>query len=313
MTFVRDLSADQLRARLSTVGLHLRTGLFTTWVRSDHHDLVADFKDLYQDYPLRTASGIDDLSVALWRSRKPRYWFRPHVEAAIEEARIFDPQPSRFATLLLESCLNWAFGLYLSRYLLLHAAVVERDGMAIIMPGPSGSGKSTLCAALAVRGWRLLSDEIAIVRPEDCMLIPNPRPISLKNKAIDLMQGFAPDAHFSQRHFGTGKGTISFMRADKRDVARGDELAVPSLVIFPRYSADATGVPRFEAVDRIKSFMGLVDQSINYDGLHRQGFDAISCLVERCDAFELEFADIDAAVDTLYDACQALGDAGRAA
>ena len=313
MTFVRDLSADRLGAVLCTGGLHLQTGMFTTWVRSDHRGLAASFKDLYQDYRLRTAPGIDDFSVAVWRSRRPGHKIRPHVEAAVENSRLFEPQPSRFAAPLLESCLNWAFGLYLSRYMLLHAAVVERDGMAMIMTGPSGSGKSTLCAALTARGWRLLSDEIAIVRPEDCMLVPNPRPISLKNNSIDLIQRLAPDAHFSQRYFGTGNGTVAFMRAQKRDIARDDELAVPRLVIFPRYSADATGAPRFGAVDRIRSFMGLVDQAVNYDILHRTGFEAISRLVESCHAFELELADIDAAVATLNDAFQALGDAGKAA
>ena len=49
-------------------------------------------------------------------------------------------------------------------FLLVHAAVLERDGRAVVMPGPSGVGKSTLCAALVARGWRLLSDEVAMIR-----------------------------------------------------------------------------------------------------------------------------------------------------
>lgn len=46
----------------------------------------------------------------------------------------------------------------------LHAAVVERDGRAMLLCGPSGQGKSTLSTLLCERGWRLMSDDAAPVR-----------------------------------------------------------------------------------------------------------------------------------------------------
>ena len=69
----------------------------------------------------------------------------------------------------------------------MHAAVFERDSSAVVLPGPSGVGKSTLCAALVARGWRLLSDEVAMIRPQDGLLQPYPRPISLKNESIEMI------------------------------------------------------------------------------------------------------------------------------
>jgi hypothetical protein len=49
----------------------------------------------------------------------------------------------------------------------LHAAVVNINGRAIALMGPKGSGKSTLAAALAERGYPLLTDDIAAMSEDD--------------------------------------------------------------------------------------------------------------------------------------------------
>jgi hypothetical protein len=51
--------------------------------------------------------------------------------------------------------------------LALHASAVEIHGCAVIFMGHSGAGKSTIAAALAKRGHRILSDEIAAVTVRD--------------------------------------------------------------------------------------------------------------------------------------------------
>ena len=45
----------------------------------------------------------------------------------------------------------------------LHAASIGRDGVAVAFAGPSGAGKSTLAAALAQRGYPLLSDDVCVI------------------------------------------------------------------------------------------------------------------------------------------------------
>ncbi len=49
----------------------------------------------------------------------------------------------------------------IERFLVLHAAALERDGRALLVAGPSGSGKTTLTLALLERGFRLLSDDFS--------------------------------------------------------------------------------------------------------------------------------------------------------
>ena len=111
-----------------------------------------------------------------------------------EHARHFNPLPAEQAFPLLEWGLNWCVATQCHQYLILHAAVLERGGRALIMPAPPGSGKSTLCAALVARGWRLFSDELALIEIGGGQIVPLPRPISLKNESIDrIISGFWPE------------------------------------------------------------------------------------------------------------------------
>jgi hypothetical protein len=62
-----------------------------------------------------------------------------------------------------------AAALYLQRGIpVLHAAVVtDAAGRAVVLAGDSGAGKSVLLAALAQRGWGLLTDDLAPVTLDD--------------------------------------------------------------------------------------------------------------------------------------------------
>ena len=54
----------------------------------------------------------------------------------------------------------------------IHAAAVERDGLALLIVGSSGQGKSTLSTRLCETGWRLLSDDAAPLRMDSNEVIP---------------------------------------------------------------------------------------------------------------------------------------------
>lgn len=65
----------------------------------------------------------------------------------------------------LDDVLQFAVAVAVARpdRLMMHAAVVARDGDALLLVGESGRGKSTLSAAAFVAGWELLGDDLAIV------------------------------------------------------------------------------------------------------------------------------------------------------
>ena len=47
-----------------------------------------------------------------------------------------------------------------------------------------------------VSGWRLLSDEMTLLSTSDGQIYPVPRPISLKNESIDVIQKLSPAVSF---------------------------------------------------------------------------------------------------------------------
>lgn len=70
--------------------------------------------------------------------------------------------------------------------LAIHAGVVAIDGRAILVAGRSGRGKTTLVLGLLRRGLDLLSDELALVAPDDSTVLAYPRGLHIRPSALDL-------------------------------------------------------------------------------------------------------------------------------
>ena len=60
------------------------------------------------------------------------------------------------------------------------------DGRAILVAGRSGRGKTTLVLGLLRRGLDLLSDELALVAPDDSTMLAYPRGLHIRPSALDL-------------------------------------------------------------------------------------------------------------------------------
>jgi HprK-related kinase A len=296
---IGELTTAELRLRLASAGLPLITGAFTVHVRSSLPPFAEEFGAMYADFAFDDPPGVCDSEVRLGT---PGWWRRTTTGLAmswIDEQPAFGPVPTRLAYTIFETSLNWSIALSDVAPLFLHAAVLERDGRALLLPAPSASGKSTLCAALAWRGWRLFSDEMAIFEFDSAKLRPNPRPVSLKNAAIDAIRAVAPRASISDVYAGTPKGDVAYMRPPTEAVARAQEGALPSLVVSPRYSPGAvTELVRLRGRD---AFELLTSNSVNYSTKLREGFDRIVAIVEQCGVYRLIYPDLDAAIEAIDD------------
>ncbi len=252
---------------------------------------------LYADYPVMGHDSQDfaDFHVTLERPTNWRRYVRPQVLFHSESVAPFLPLPYDQALPMLEWGMNWCISSSAHSYLIIHAAVLEKNGRALILAAPPGSGKSTLCAALMVSGWRLLSDELTLIRLSDGLVEPVPRPVSLKNASIDVIARYAPDATFSLPVKDTVKGIVAHMRPSTESVERADEPARAAWICFPTYQADSATV--FEKIPTAQAVMKTAANAFNYGLLGQQGFDAMVRLVKACHCYAFSYSDLDEAIE----------------
>jgi hypothetical protein len=294
---IGDLTRSELTSRLRGDGLHLVTGAFTTHLRIELPHLVDEFARMYEHYPLDDPPGIDDFDIRLGSPSLLRKYFRPQAQSWVEGVDLMEPMRLDHAYPMLESSLNLAVATGDFLPLVVHSAVLERDGRALLMPAPSGSGKSTLCAALAWRGWRLLSDEMAIFDLESGDLLPNPRPVSLKNESIRVISSREKEATFSRVYEETNKGDVAYMQAPPDAIRRANEPAVPGLLVAPVFRQDSP--PIAQPLERAAAFRWLVDNAVNYSSMLRTGFDLLTGFIERCELYSLTYSNLDEAIELI--------------
>jgi HprK-related kinase A len=262
-------------------------------------DAVADGVELhYGRHPLEGDGDFADFHVSIERPRGIRHLIKPQVVFKFDGDVPFAPLPGDQGFPMLEWGLNWCVHSHCHQYLIIHAAVLERGGRALILPAPSGSGKSTLCAGLAFSGWRLLSDELALIEPATGALVPLPRPISLKNASIEVIRKFAPHVKFSRVVHETTKGSVAHAQPPSGSVERGHHRAMPGWIVLPRYAAGEPAL--MTPLPKGKACMHLVDNAFNYNVHGRRGFHVLTDLVDRSGCYEFSYSRLGDAV-ALFD------------
>ena len=281
------LEEKEFRSVLRKHGLKFSCGPFSFQVCSDIEWVAEGLRQLYGNFELIEA-GFSDFHVSLYRPRGIRQWLAPQVDFYFDGYRPFKPLPLDQAFPMLEWGLNWCISNHANHLLIIHAAVVEKNGFAAILPAPPGSGKSTLCAGLILSGWRLLSDELTLIDPESGLIYPLARPVSLKNQSINVIQDFSRDVFLNRASHDTAKGTVTHMRTPDKSVLRQHEPARPGWVIFPKWQMDAKAMltPRSQA----QTFIFLAQNAFNYSELGERGFKAGTELIRQCDCFDFTYS-----------------------
>lgn len=294
---LKDLDFHDLRHRLLNDGLPLKTGPFVYNIRTPIRNVALSLATLYADTPLASGSDFVDFNVRVRLARGPRRFYRAQSEFDLDGVIPFKPLAGQQALAMLEWGMNWCIYNHAHHMLIMHGAVLERNGGAMILPAPSGSGKSTLCAGMMHRGWRLLSDELILIDPDRCTVYPLCRPVSLKNHSISVIRQFAPDAVITTPIADTAKGTVAHLRPAAADIARAADTVPVRWAIFPRYTTGnktvVTNVPKADA------FMTLVDNAFNYSLLAERGFETLVNVVDGLQAYQLEYSDMEHAIATL--------------
>jgi HprK-related kinase A len=284
---VADIRRHELRRRLARTGLRLRIGPVVAEIRSSFRAVEAGVALHYARHELVPRDQFADFEVSVQRPANVRRWIRRQALFRFENRPPFTPLPASQAFPLLEWGLNWCVSAHCHQYLIVHAAVVERNGRAVVMPAPQGSGKSTLCAALVARGFRLLSDELALIDIERNCVVPLPRPISLKNQSIATIAAFWPRAAMSAVVHDTVKGSVVHVRPPRESVEASTRPALPGWIVMPAYRASHRR--ELARVSKVSAFMQLVDSAFNYSLHGRRGFDALARLVDASECYRFTY------------------------
>jgi HprK-related kinase A len=289
---------DDKPIKASNNSIQLRIGEFTFRITSSISFVLDDIHKLYADFIKQNDNDTNkhfiDFEIKVDRPKNFRRWFKPQVCLTLNDTMPFKPLPVDHAFAMLEWGMNWCIANHAHHYLMFHSAVLEKNGKAIILPAPPGSGKSTLCAALAYNGWRLLSDEIAMVSLQDNLIYPVARPISLKNESIKIIKNFVPNVIMSKPAYDTHKGTVSLTKPPKDSVNRINEPCAPAFIIFPKYKANS--IATLSKKIKGNSFIELADNSFNYHILGKEGFEATAKIIEQVDCYSFEYSDFDQAI-----------------
>ncbi len=294
---VADLAPRILKRQLSGPGLMLRTGAALIRIHSPIKQIADLIGLLYRDYPVPSGPLLPDAELRLLPSSGPRRLWHPQVHCLVDGRPPFEALPGRLAYPMLEWSMNWTVATRLHRYFMIHAAVVARDGRALILPAWSGSGKSTLCAALIQHGWRFLSDEFCLLHLDSGQIHALPRPIPLKNESLPAMRAFAPDAVMGPTFFQTRKGDIAHLRPPAASIAAAATPATPAWVVLPRYQADAGA--QLEPIAPAQALQLMASNSFNFTLLGAPAFKALGRLTRRVGCHRIAYSDLGAAVAAL--------------
>lgn len=288
------LARGEFDALLTGPGLLMPCGPFVVRIRSAIREVADGLFRLYGDFHRVDDDAFVDFEVEVKAPDLLRSIVKPQAGFFCDGRAPFKPLPRHQAFPMLEWGLNWVVSTHAHNHLILHAAVLERGGRALLLSADPGSGKSTLCAGLVHSGWRLLSDELALLDLHTGAIRPLARPISLKNESIAVVRALGPDIELSAVCPDTTKGAVAHMRPPADSVARRMECAPPAWLIFPKFERGATLA--LEPVGKAHAFMEMVRHAFNYGFLGAGAFDALVGLVDRCDTLRAGYGSLEQVV-----------------
>ena len=181
-------------------------------------------------------------------------------------------------------------------HLLFHAGALEAGGAGVLVPGASGSGKSTLVAGLVRAGLGYLTDELAAFDMARGMLVPYPKPITIKPGSFAVLSdmdpggGAGPDGAWSGEEWQVtvGEGT-------GRRIGRPCE---PALVVVPRYDPGAETA--LTPLSDTEAFFALAVNAVNLLPHGATATEALGRLAAGCRCYALTMSD-------LGEACRLVG------
>lgn len=303
LSTVSDLSQRVFEELLKGPGIGLQIGPFNARIRVDVAGLSDSLYRFYRDHPVLDNESVHSFHVHLKHKRAYPRVYRKMVRFTVDGRKPHEDMPIAQALPVFEWGLNLVIALRSHSFLMLHSAVLERNGRALLLPAMPGDGKTTLCAGLSHRGWRTFSDEFGLIRPETLEMIPVPRPMALKNESIEIISDFAPGAFIGPSTPNTRKGTVAHLKPTAESISRQNEKAPVGMIVFPKWVKGAS--LDLQPISKGESLMFLATNAFNYELLGEAAFRTVGGLVNTADCYRLIYSDLDEATRRLNELADA--------
>ncbi len=255
------------------------------------HRVARNLSKLYPSTCFIDNTQLVDYQVAIKSGQGiHRVWHR-QARFLCEGHEPFQPLPAQHSYAMLEWGLNYVVAANEFTYAIVHAGILALNDKAIMFPAPPGSGKSTLTLWLAFHGWRLLSDEMALVKPNSLDVVPFVRPICLKNKSIELAKAWFPHAVMSDITRNTHKGDVCHVSPPQHSWQNNRQEATLAAIVFPKYQAGSA--LEIYQLNQAQAFAELANNAFNMSVLGKLGFDTAFKLVSSLPAFTVQYSNMD--------------------
>jgi hypothetical protein len=145
-----------------------------------------------------------------------------------------------------------------STLFLMHAALVEKDGRGLLLPGRSGSGKTSLALSLSQAGWRYVTDDVVPVDLQTASVMTFPRPANIKD--LSVVPGFE-ETWADMPWLPHPPGLLP---PDVLPVTDRPTIA-PAWIVFPRFGGEPEGLDALtpgQAAALLGDFVRAIDPSI---------------------------------------------------
>ncbi len=294
---VNQIPFQEFLMLLQNNGLKVAMGPFNVRIQTQYKPLIVQLYTLYRYYRL-VPDEIAEFHVRIVTERSIKNPLKLKVRFLIDGQSPFESFPEEQALAVLEWGINLAIAVRVNHFLLLHAAVVEKNNHVMLFPAWPGSGKTTLCTALSHRGFRLFSDEFGLMNFQQGVFNPLPRLMPLKNESIAVIRQYLPEAVIGPSIPNTHKGTVAHVCPPEESLRLSNNTAKARWVIFPKWVAEAA--TQLEPIADAEAFMLLASNAFNYEVLGASGFRAVAQLISSCDCYMLVYSDLNEVTTVLH-------------
>jgi hypothetical protein len=201
--------------------------------------------------------------------------------------------PTAKGALTIEAVNRQGFGLFL------HAAMVHKEGKALLLPAPPGSGKTCLSAALAKAGFSYCSDEMTLLDGETWRARGLPTALAVKEGAWELLRPLYPELSTLRAHRRADGRIVKYLPPPISASGPPPDAPVPvRAIVLPHYVPGAVG--ELVTVGRADALQCLMTECVAMRmALTATQVRKMIRWVEAIDCYTLRFGNLAAATDLL--------------